>query len=112
MKMLRAVWDQIRLTWRLVRDPRVPLWAKVIPFVGIAYVLSPLDLIPDVIIGLGQLDDVGIVLASMRLMESVVPEYIVAEHRKAIARRDQPLEVVDAREYRISREGEKDKRQS
>ncbi|MBI5667335.1 MAG: DUF1232 domain-containing protein [Chloroflexi bacterium] len=110
MNMLRAVWNQVRLTWRLLRDSRVPLWAKVIPFVGIAYVLSPLDLIPDLLIGLGQLDDLGIILAGMRLFEAVVPEYIVAEHRQAISRSQRPLEVVDAPNYRISREAEKTKR--
>lgn len=110
MGMLRAIWNQVRLTWRLVRDPRVPLWAKAIPFIAIAYVLSPLDLIPDVIIGLGQLDDLGVVLAGMRLMEMFVPEYIVAEHRSALTRADRPMEVVDAPKYKISREGEKNKR--
>lgn len=110
MGMLRAVWNQIRLTWRLVRDPRVPVWAKAIPFIAIAYVLSPIDLIPDVLIGLGQLDDLGIVLAGMRLMESFVPEYIVAEHRRVLTRSSRPMEVVDAPKYSISREREKNKR--
>lgn len=108
MGILRAVWNQVRLTWRLVRDPRVPVWTKAIPFVAIAYILSPLDLIPDVIIGLGQLDDLGILLGGMRLMESFVPEYIVAEHRRALTSR-QP-EVVNAPRYSISREREKNKR--
>lgn len=110
MNMLRAVWNQIRLTWRLLRDPRVPLWTKVIPFAGIIYVLSPLDLIPDLLIGLGQLDDLGIILAGMRLFETVVPADIVAEHRQALARAGRPLEIVDAPQYRITREGEKNKR--
>ncbi len=109
MNMLRAVWNQVRLTWRLLRDPRVVWWAKIIPFAGIAYVLSPLDLIPDLLIGLGQLDDLGVILGGMRLMEAVVPEYIVQEHRQAITRSHRPLEVVDAPNYRISRESEKNK---
>lgn len=106
MNMLRAVWNQVRLTLRLVRDPRVAWWAKLIPFAGLVYVLSPIDLIPDVLIGLGQLDDLGIILGGMRLMEAVVPEYIVQEHRQAISRSGRPLEVVDAPNYRISRERE------
>ena len=101
MGMFRALIDQLRLTWMLVRDPRVSLWQKVIPFLGVAYVLSPLDLIPDLLIGLGQLDDLGIILGAMRLFESVVPDYIVTEHRKAIARSHKPLEVVNSTRYRI-----------
>ncbi|MBL8120644.1 MAG: DUF1232 domain-containing protein, partial [Anaerolineae bacterium] len=68
--MLRAVMDQIRLTWRLLRDPRVPMITKLIPFLGLVYVVSPIDIIPDLIIGLGQLDDLGIILAGMRLFEA------------------------------------------
>src|SRR5690348_3710171 len=79
LKMLRAIIEQVLLTWRLFRDPRVSLWHKAIPVLAVAYVLSPLDLIPDFIIGLGQLDDLGIVLGAMRLFESVTPEYIVQE---------------------------------
>jgi len=101
--MLRAIIDQVLLTWRLIRDPRVPLWTKAIPFLGLAYVISPIDIIPDIIIGLGQLDDLGIILGSMRLFESVAPGYVVDEHRQAIARRHRPLEVIDLPKQRITR---------
>ncbi len=103
--MFRAIIDQILVTWRLIRDPRVPLWTKAIPVLGIAYVLSPIDLIPDVLIGIGQLDDLGIILGAMRLFESLAPGYVVDEHRKAIAARNRPLEIVDATRYRILRKG-------
>ncbi len=82
--MLRAIIDRMMLTWRMLRDPRVPLWAKIIPVAAAIYVLSPLDLIPDVLIGLGQLDDLGVLIGAMRLFEAVVPGYIVDEHRIAI----------------------------
>ncbi|MBZ0282738.1 MAG: DUF1232 domain-containing protein [Anaerolineae bacterium] len=109
--MLRAIIDQLLLTWRLLRDSRVPLWAKAIPVAAVVYVLSPIDLIPDFIIGLGQLDDLGIFLGSMRLMESVAPGYVVDEHRAALNRRHTPLETVDAPAYTISHpEEEKPKR--
>ena len=104
--MIRALIDQILLTWRLIRDPRVPLWSKAIPVLAVAYVLSPLDLIPDFLIGLGQLDDLGLVFGAMRLFESVTPDYVVAEHRLDLARRNKPLEVVNTSRYRIFRRGE------
>ncbi len=108
--MLRAIIDQFLLTWRLIRDPRVPLWSKGIPLLAVLYILSPIDLIPDVLIGLGQLDDLGLLLGAMRLMEAVVPGYIVDEHRAIIGRRHRPLETVDAPHYRISRPDDKPKR--
>lgn len=49
--------------WPLMRDPRIPFWAKAaIPAAAAAYVISPVDLIPDFLIGAGQLDDIGVIL--------------------------------------------------
>ncbi len=39
------------------KDPRVPWYAKVIIAATVGYALSPIDLIPDFIPVLGQLDD-------------------------------------------------------
>ena len=51
---------QSRLVWRLWRDARVPGWTKLIPLAGLVYLLSPIDLIPDLMLpGLGQLDGGG-----------------------------------------------------
>jgi len=110
--MLRALIDQILLTWRLIRDPRVSLWSKAIPVLAVVYVLSPIDLIPDFIIGIGQLDDLGLILAAMRLFEAVTPEYIVTEHRQEIARRNTPLEVINSARYRIFHQGEEKSKNS
>jgi uncharacterized membrane protein YkvA (DUF1232 family) len=104
--MIRGVLDQVLLTWRLLLDKRVPFWTKMIAIVPIIYVISPIDFIPDVILGLGQLDDLGLILAGMRLFETVVPDYIVQEHRGSLARRNQPLEVVETQNYRVTRESE------
>lgn len=108
--MIRGVMDQLLLTWRLLKDNRVPLWTKLIAVAPFIYVLSPLDFIPDVVLGLGQLDDLGILLAGMRLFETIVPDYIVQEHRTALGRRDKPLEVVETQNYRVTTENEKPKR--
>ena len=107
--MLRAFIDQIRLTWRLLRDPRVPLWAKAIPLVVIAYVVSPLDFIPDFIIGLGQLDDLAIVLGGMRLFEAVVPHDIVEQHRAELS--GKPLDIIQSTGYSVTPDDEKIKNQ-
>ena len=107
--MLRALIDQIRLTWRLLRDPRVPIWAKAIPVIGLIYVLSPLDFIPDVIIGLGQLDDLAIVIGGMRLFAAVVPQDIVEQHRADIA--GKPLEIIQGVGYKVTPDDKKVKNQ-
>jgi len=48
---------------RAVFDSRTPTLAKVFMGVGLLYGLSPLDIVPDLIPLLGQLDDLGIIFA-------------------------------------------------
>jgi len=43
-----------------VKDPQVGLWRKLVGVAGVAYVVWPLDAIPDVIPLLGWLDDLGV----------------------------------------------------
>ena len=107
--MFKAVVNQVWLTWKLLLDKRVPFWMKALLAIPFIYVLSPIDLIPDFILGLGQLDDLGIVLLGMRLFESIVPEYIVQEHRAVISKSDP--NVIEGKNYTVSSpEKEKAKR--
>jgi len=83
--IIRLYFDQIRLTWRLLKDRRVAWWMKSVALLPILYLIFPIDILPDFIALLGQLDDFAIFYAGMRLFESIVPAYIVKEHRAAIA---------------------------
>lgn len=60
--------------WRRLRDPRVPTWHKAIPLLGLVYLFSPVDLIPDSIPILTQLDDLAILLLALRLFLSLAPK--------------------------------------
>ncbi len=106
--MLKAIINQVWLTWKLLFDKRVAFWMKMVAILPLIYVISPIDLIPDVILGLGQLDDLGILLAGMRLFESIVPAYIVDEHRGALKARD--ANVIDATRYTV-RQADQDQSQ-
>ena len=73
------MWDQARLTWRLMRDPRVSLLRYAIPALLLAYLASPLDAIPDLLLGIGQTDDLGIAVLAIMLMIRVVPKLAPAD---------------------------------
>ncbi len=95
----------VRLVWRLMLDPRVPTWPKWIVPASILYVLSPIDLVPDLILGLGQADDVAILFLAVRLFIEFCPPDVVQEHRRVLAgmdARDDPSseEVVEG-SYRV-----------
>lgn len=98
--MFQRIVNELRITWRLIQDPRVPLWAKMIPVAAVLYILSPLDLIPDVLIGLGQLDDLGVFLGALRLLQTVTPAHVVEEHRAVLEGRPAG-DVIETREYTV-----------
>ncbi len=107
--MFKAVVDQGWLTWKLLFDKRVPVWMKAVAIAPFIYVISPIDLVPDFILGLGQLDDLGVILLGMRLFESLVPAEIVAEHRSVIKSSDSP-NTVEGKNYSVRSDSEKAKR--
>ncbi len=81
--------DQLRLGWRLFRDPRVASWLKVIvPLLASVYFFSPIDIVPDLFLGVGQVDDLGVVgialLVLARLLPRFAPPDVVEEHRQAM----------------------------
>ena len=70
----------VKLIWRLTRDPRVPPRSKATLMLLGAYVMSPVDVIPDFIPGLGQLDDIVIVAFALDSILNRIPDHIVREH--------------------------------
>ena len=89
---------QGRLAWRLLWDSRVPFWTKLIPPAVLLYILSPADFIPDVAIGLGQLDDLAIFLIGMKLFIELSPTEIVRQHLAELGARIQEWRVNDGEE--------------
>ncbi len=82
--------EQWRLGVALARDRRVPLRARLLPVVLVAYLLMPFDLIPDFIPILGQLDDLLVLILTAWLIARLVPAAVIAEHRAAILARRPP----------------------
>jgi uncharacterized membrane protein YkvA (DUF1232 family) len=66
------------LLLRLLRDPRVPVGGKAIALLGLGYLMSPIDLLPEVLLGpIGLLDDVFVVVAALsRILNYVHPDVV------------------------------------
>ena len=77
---LKTLLKSGRLALRLARDNRVPLYAKAVLGVTVLYALSPLDLVPDWLPVLGQLDDIAALGAGLALFIRLCPPDVVAEH--------------------------------
>jgi uncharacterized membrane protein YkvA (DUF1232 family) len=78
-----------------MRDERVPTWTKFIPPAALLYVLFPVDIIPDMVAGLGQLDDLAVMLIGVKLFIELAPRDVVREHLADLGGRVREWRVVD-----------------
>jgi uncharacterized membrane protein YkvA (DUF1232 family) len=96
LRILRLIYhlpNFVRLFWRLLRDPRVPIYKKVLPVIAglicFAYVVFPFDVLPDPYAFVGQLDDVTVILLIMApsiwLFVRICPRELVKEHTHHIS---------------------------
>jgi uncharacterized membrane protein YkvA (DUF1232 family) len=103
--------DSVRLVWRLLRDPEVPIYLKLFPLIAIAYVVYPFDLLPDLMPALGQVDDLTALLAGLRIFIALTPDDLVQRHRSELAagRQKEPKldqQIIIDPEYRVEEETE------
>jgi uncharacterized membrane protein YkvA (DUF1232 family) len=68
--------DAVALYFCLI-DPKTPIFVKATIAGALAYFISPIDAIPDFIIGLGFTDDAGVIATTL----ATVARYITDEHR-------------------------------
>ena len=78
IEVLLLLPDLAVLLFRLTRDPRVPVASKAIAALGVAYVLSPIELLPELLLGpIGLIDDLIVVAAALsRLLNHVHPDVV------------------------------------
>ncbi len=93
------MWKRIALLWTLVRTdarrlwfalrhPAAPGWLKVGAALIVAYVISPIDLVPDVLPIIGVVDDFVLVPLAIRwLLNRLPPEIANAAPPAVLSRR-------------------------
>ena len=65
------------------RDPRTPWYARAFSALVVAYLFSPIDLIPDFIPILGYLDGLILVPLGISLALKMIPPEVIADARKS-----------------------------
>ena len=76
---VRAIKRETLTVYAALKDKRTPLTAKIFAAITIAYLLSPIDLIPDFIPVLGLLDDLILVPLFIKLTLSFIPNSLYEE---------------------------------
>ncbi len=81
-RILQDIKREVKTYELVVRDPRTPWYSKAILGFAVAYLLSPVDLVPDFIPVIGQLDDLTLVPAAVNLALRLIPQGVVEECRQ------------------------------
>ncbi len=84
LSFFSEIWQKIRLVYRLMLDPEVPIYLKLLPFIGIIYQLIPYEFLPDLIPGLGQLDDLTILIIGAKMFIDMSPHQVVERHLRSL----------------------------
>jgi uncharacterized membrane protein YkvA (DUF1232 family) len=106
-----------KLILRLMGDKRVNFLLKLLPVGAVAYLVLPIDLIPEIALPvIGFLDDAFILWFGMTLFVSLCPDEIVKEHMDALQKvipatwRDAPQgevgEIIEVEATKTDRKGQ------
>ena len=80
-KALRTIpfMDEVVAAYFAMLDPQTPMQARLILIGALAYFVLPFDLVPDIIFGVGFLDDASILAAAIASVRSSITD----DHREA-----------------------------
>ena len=95
----RQLLNEFRIIMRALAHPGVPWHAKLICGCAVLYVVSPIQLIPNFIPILGQMDDVLVVGLAIRVLRRSVPAPVLYDCQDAP---DPFARLADANENALS----------
>lgn len=85
LNMLTGLVRRARIGWKLLLDGEVPWYNKLIPIATVAYIFSPLDLLPELVLGpFGVIDDVALLALALDLFIRVAPMERVLAHAREL----------------------------
>lgn len=73
---LNIFWRQLVVLWYAFWHPATPFYLKAMMVGIVAYVISPFDLLPDFIVGLGLVDDILLVAIAMNWIVGKLPREV------------------------------------
>lgn len=80
LSAIRELPHYLRLLWGLARDSRVAIVDKLLVLAAAAYIVSPIDVIPDFIPFLGQIDDLYLLILALQRMMHRAGRAVLRDH--------------------------------
>jgi uncharacterized membrane protein YkvA (DUF1232 family) len=92
---------ELMMVWTMLRNPAAPALSKLVVLLAAVYIISPVDLIPDVIPVLGWIDDGVISMLLFKLAFKLLPkemyESLKAQFEKKGRKVDNEVDVTPKR---------------
>lgn len=89
---------KLRLALRLTTDERLPTAIRLIPPLVVLYLALPIDIVPDFIPILGQLDDVLVIVLGAGLLVRFTPGTVIESHLAALEAEEEARAALAAGE--------------
>lgn len=94
--MLKKLAKFIRFYTAIAKDQRAPAKAKLLPWAGLLYLLLPVDILPDFLPLLGQLDDIGLIALFLYMAINAIPDSFYKDYARQAKHPDAiDVEAVD-----------------
>ena len=87
---------KLQLARRLSADERIPLLARIVPPLLVLYLALPLDIVPDFIPVIGQLDDILVLAVGIALLVRFTPLRVLDEHLSELERDVMDSDAIEA----------------
>ena len=99
LKRLSVIWSVVRgdakVLWHALRHPQAPGWLK-LGVAGLAlYLVSPIDLIPEIVPLFGVIDDVVLIPLAIGFLLRKLPAQVRADARRRAGMAPEPGDPAD-----------------
>lgn len=71
-KLAKGIIDSIKFLYSAMVDPRTPIEAKLIAIAALIYLISPFDIVPDILPGIGFVDDAAAITAAVATISVIL----------------------------------------
>lgn len=75
-KAITMLFKRIKVLYKYVLDPTVSIFKKLLVIGALIYVFSPLDLIPEIVLGIGLVDDIVLFVFLITMISDELDRYI------------------------------------
>lgn len=99
LKSTRKLFKRIGAMHKLIKDPNVAFYKKMMLIGGLVYLISPLDFIPEAVLGFGFIDDAVLMLYIISKLSDQLDKYIEKDSAKFDKNK-----IIEDIEYKIDDE--------